>query len=132
MGIGGVRRIEVTERENPVFGGTEFGAVGPYERLHGTIFGELDPAHPLNVGIVNLDRAARNTQGNVEYQSDFRILKPLDRPRQRVPRVRRAQSRQPADHAAAQRCAGRWTPPACRQRLSDAARLHRGVEQLAG
>ena len=69
MGVGGVRRIEVTERERPVFGGTEFGAVGPYERLHGTIFGELDPAHPLNVGIVNLDRAARNAQGNVEYRS---------------------------------------------------------------
>jgi Alpha/beta hydrolase domain len=78
MGIGGVRRIEVTERERPVFGGTELGAVGPYERLHGTIFGELDPTHPLNVGIVNLDRAARNAHRNVEYQSDFRILKPLD------------------------------------------------------
>jgi len=38
---GGVQRIEVTERETPVFGGTEFGAVGPYERLHGTVFGEL-------------------------------------------------------------------------------------------
>src|SRR5580700_4212175 len=78
MGVGGVRRIEVIERESPVFGGAEFGAVGPYERLHGTIFGELDPTHPLNVGIVNLDRAARNARGNVEYQSDFRILKPLD------------------------------------------------------
>ena len=78
MGVGGVRRIEVTERERLVFGGTEFGVVGPYERLHGTIFGELDPTHPLNVGIVNLDRAARNAQGLVEYQSDFRILKPLD------------------------------------------------------
>jgi hypothetical protein len=78
MGVGGVRRIEVTERKRPVFGGTEFGAVGPYERLHGTIFGELDPTHPLNVGLVNLDRAARNAHGNVEYQSDFRILRPLD------------------------------------------------------
>jgi len=63
MSGGGVRRIEVTERESPVFGGTEFGAVGPYERLHGTVFGELDPAHPLNIGIVNLDRAARNAHG---------------------------------------------------------------------
>jgi hypothetical protein len=77
MNVGGVRRIEMTERESPVFGGTEFGAVGPYERLHGTVFGELDPTHPLNAGIVNLDRAARNAQGNVEYRSDFRILKPL-------------------------------------------------------
>ena len=56
MSVGGVRRIEVTERETPVFGGTEFGAVGPYERLHGTVFGELDPTHPLNAGIVNLDQ----------------------------------------------------------------------------
>ena len=75
---GGVRRIEITERETPVFGGTEFGAVGAYERLHGTVFGELDPTHPLNAGIVNLDRAPRNARGNVEYQSEFRILKPLD------------------------------------------------------
>ena len=44
--FGGVRRIEITERETPVFGGAEFGAVGPYERLHGTVFGELDPTHP--------------------------------------------------------------------------------------
>ena len=28
MGVGSVRRIEVTEREKPVFGGAEFGAVG--------------------------------------------------------------------------------------------------------
>src|SRR5499427_3035095 len=78
MNVGGVLRIEVTERESPVFGGAEFGAVGRYERLHGTVFGELDPTHPLNVGIVNLDRAARSARGNVEYRSDFRILKPMD------------------------------------------------------
>jgi hypothetical protein len=79
MGVGGgVWRIEITERETPVFGGTEFGDVGSYERLHGTMFGELDAKHPLNAGIVNLDKAARNGRGNVEYRSEFRILKPLD------------------------------------------------------
>ena len=51
---------------------------GAYERLHGTAFCELDPAHPLNAGIVNLDKAPRNARGNVEYQSEFRILKPVD------------------------------------------------------
>ena len=67
MGVGGgVQRIEVAEREKSVFGGTEFGTVGTYERLHGTVFGELDPTHPLNAGIVNLGRATRNTRGNVE------------------------------------------------------------------
>jgi hypothetical protein len=65
MSIGGSVRIEVTERETPVFGGTAFGAVGPYERLHGTVFGELDPTHRLNAGVVNLDRAARPCHGNL-------------------------------------------------------------------
>ena len=74
---GGVQRIEITERESPVFGGAEFAGVGTYERLHGTVFGELDPTHRLNARIVNLDKAARNLRGHVEYQSDFRILKPL-------------------------------------------------------
>jgi Alpha/beta hydrolase domain len=74
----GVQRIEITERESLVFAGAEFAGVGNYERLHGTVFGELDPAHRLNAGIVNLDKAARNPRGRVEYQSDFRILKPLD------------------------------------------------------
>ena len=78
MGIGGIVRIEVTERETPVFDGTAFGTVGAYERLHGRVFGELDPAHHVNAGIVNLDRAARNENGNVDYQSDFRILKPVE------------------------------------------------------
>ena len=64
MGVGGgVQRIEMIEVEKPVFGGAEFGAVGTYERLHCTVFGELDPTHRLNAGIVNLDRAARNARG---------------------------------------------------------------------
>jgi hypothetical protein len=41
--------------------------VGPYERLHGRVFGELDPTHCMNAGIVNLDKAARNARGHVEY-----------------------------------------------------------------
>jgi hypothetical protein len=67
MGVGGVR-FQVIERESPVFGGAEFGAVGPYERLHGTVFGELDPTHPLNAGIVNLDRrrAMRWAKSSIE------------------------------------------------------------------
>jgi hypothetical protein len=79
MGDGaGVHRIEISERESPVFGGAEFGGVGAYERLHGTAFCELDPSHALNAGIVNLDKAPRNTRGRVDYQVDFRILKPID------------------------------------------------------
>jgi hypothetical protein len=75
---GGVRRIEITERETPVFDGAEFGAVGAYERLHGVVFCELDPKHPQNAGIINLDKAPSNARGNVEYRSELRILKPID------------------------------------------------------
>ncbi len=130
---GGVQRIEITDRETPVFGGAEFGAVGTYERLHGIVFGELDPTHRLNAGIVNLDRAARNARGNVEYQSDFRILKPLDLERGNGCLVYDVPNRgnQPV-MPAAQRRARRWAPPARRQRLPDAPRLHAGVERLAG
>jgi hypothetical protein len=79
MSVGdSVQRLEITERESTVFGGAEFAGVGRYERLHGTVFGELDPAHRLNADIANLDKAPRDARGHVEYQSDFRILKPLD------------------------------------------------------
>jgi hypothetical protein len=44
-----VQRVEIIERETPVFGGAEYRAVGSYERLHGTVFGELDPMHPYYV-----------------------------------------------------------------------------------
>ena len=40
---GGVRRMEITERESPVFGGAEFGAAGAYERLHGAAFASWIP-----------------------------------------------------------------------------------------
>ena len=75
---GSVLRIDITERLSPVFDGAEFGAVGAYECLTGTLFGELDPAHPLNAEIVNLDKAPRNAAGRVEYASEFSILKPAD------------------------------------------------------
>ncbi len=58
--------------------GTRYGHAGKYEQLNGYAVGELDPANPLNAGIVNLDKAPRNAQGRVEYRVDVRILKPVD------------------------------------------------------
>jgi hypothetical protein len=51
--------------------GCEFGAAGPYVRIHGIAAGELDPAAPENGVIVDLDRAGRNARGMVEYEADF-------------------------------------------------------------
>ncbi len=75
---GSVLRVEITEHLSPVFDGRVFGSVGTYECLNGTIHGELDPAHPFNAGIVNLDKAPRNASGRVEYQSDFTLMTPTD------------------------------------------------------
>jgi hypothetical protein len=72
-----ITRVLIQRRE--VFaGGHEFPITGPYEKLVGKVYGEVDPKNPLNKIIVNLDRAPRNTRGKVEYSSDFCILKPLD------------------------------------------------------
>jgi hypothetical protein len=75
---GSVLRLELTERLTPVFLGRSFGPVGTYESLSGTVHGELDPLHPLNASIVNLDKAQRNAAGRVEYRSDFTLMTPTD------------------------------------------------------
>lgn len=62
----------------PAFGGASFGDAGAYEQLTGWAIGELDPAHALNAGIVNLDKAPRNGRGLVEYRSEICLLRPVD------------------------------------------------------
>lgn len=69
--------IEIT-RVEPVFEGASFGAVGPYEKVVGRAWGEVDPAHPLNSRIINIDKAPTNAAGRVEYDCDFYLLKPVD------------------------------------------------------
>ena len=72
-----VTRIEITQRE-PFAGGQGFGAAGAYEKVVGRFHGELDPAHPLNRVIVDLDAAPRNARGRVEYAGVFYVLKTVD------------------------------------------------------
>ena len=68
----------VVQTREPFAGGHEFPITGAYEKLVGTIYGEVDPRHRLNRIIVNLNKAPRNKRGRVEYSSNFFILKPLD------------------------------------------------------
>jgi hypothetical protein len=72
-----VTRLVVEERVS-LAGGMTWGPAGPYERLKGTAYFEVNPSDPLNAVIVNLDRAPRNASGMVEFSSPFRILKPVD------------------------------------------------------
>lgn len=72
----GVRRFIVEQRR--LFAeGMSFGDVGPYERLDGKAYLEVNPSDPLNAAIVNLDKAPRNERGMVEFTSPFLILKPV-------------------------------------------------------
>ena len=66
------------DRMEPFADGQEFGTAGSYLRITGTAYGELDPDHPLNAVIVNLDKAPRNGRGLVEYEAEFDILRPAD------------------------------------------------------
>jgi hypothetical protein len=66
------------DRMEPFAEGQEFGTAGSFLRITGTAYGELDPDHPLNAVIVNLDKAPRNGRGLVEYEADFDILRPAD------------------------------------------------------
>lgn len=73
-----VTRIVITGRQSPAFGGYAWPGVGPYERISGKAYGELDPTDPKNAVIVDLALAPRNAHGMVEYAFDFYILKPID------------------------------------------------------
>ncbi|HZR07813.1 MAG TPA: hypothetical protein VFA79_04470, partial [Myxococcales bacterium] len=68
----------VVESRQPLVGGASWGDVGPYERLTGTAYMEVDPRDPLNAVIVDIDRAPKNARGMVEFSTPFVIAKPVD------------------------------------------------------
>jgi hypothetical protein len=72
-----ITAITITAVE-PFAEGKSFGEAGPYLRLRGVARGVLDPRAPENAGIVDLDRAARNAAGLVEYATDFFMLRPAE------------------------------------------------------
>lgn len=72
-----VTRVAIASR-SVVASGQWFGAAGPYEKITGTVFFELDPADPHNRAIADLDLAPRNARGRVEFSADLFILAPQD------------------------------------------------------
>jgi len=72
-----VTRLEIKTRED-INGGKSFGLAGPYERLIGKVYFKVDPRNPHNTVIVDLDKADRDRDGQVEFSADVYILKPKD------------------------------------------------------
>jgi hypothetical protein len=76
-----ITRIEIAQIESPAFGGASFGDVGPYEKLIGRAFGEIDPRDPhdpASAAITDLALAPRNARGMVEYDTGIIVLRPID------------------------------------------------------
>jgi hypothetical protein len=64
--------------EGVAFGGFSFPVVGQYEVITGIATGEVSPTNPQNGVITDIELAPRNANGNVVYQHNFYILKPVD------------------------------------------------------
>jgi len=61
----------------PFAQGNQFGEVGPYEQIDGIAHFSVDPNHPNNSLITDLELAPRDSAGRVVFSSDFRILRPI-------------------------------------------------------
>ncbi|MBP6773883.1 MAG: hypothetical protein KA154_12855 [Gemmatimonadaceae bacterium] len=72
-----VTRITITSRK-PALNGQAFGTVGAYEEIKGIAYGELDPKDRRNALITDIEFAAVNARGRVEYRTTFTLLKPVD------------------------------------------------------
>jgi Alpha/beta hydrolase domain len=73
----GVARVEISSRED-IAGGNAFGSAGAYERIIGRVYFTVNPANLHNRQIVDLDKAPRNSKGEVEFSADLYLLKPKD------------------------------------------------------
>src|SRR5262249_9505011 len=72
-----ITKITILSR-GTAFGGFSFPLVGQYEFITGIAAGEATPLNPHNTAITDIQLAHRNANGNVEYQHNFYILKPVD------------------------------------------------------
>jgi Alpha/beta hydrolase domain len=75
---GRIIKIEITSKESPTFEARAFGSVGPYEKIRGKAYGEIDPADPRNALIADIRLAPTTPNGKVAYSMDVFILKPID------------------------------------------------------
>src|SRR5580765_9120824 len=72
-----VVRVEIASRTD-INDGKPFGAAGAYEKIIGRVYFAVDPANLHNRQIVDLDKATRNANGEVEFSADLYLLKPKE------------------------------------------------------
>jgi hypothetical protein len=72
-----VTKVEIALRAD-VLGGKPFGSAGSYEKLVGKVYYSVDPTHPRNAPIADLDKAPRDASGRVTFSADLYVLAPKD------------------------------------------------------
>src|ERR1700722_18737344 len=72
-----VTRVEIISRTD-VQDGRAFGLAGAYEKIVGRVYFAVNPENLHNRLIVDLAKAPRNAQGEVEFSADLYLLKPKD------------------------------------------------------
>ncbi len=72
-----VTRVEILSRTD-VQDGRAFGLAGAYEKIVGRVYFAVDPGNLHNRQIVDIDKAPRNAQGEVEFSADVYLYKPKD------------------------------------------------------
>jgi hypothetical protein len=72
-----VTNVEIASRAD-VLGGKPFGSAGGYEKLVGKVYLSVDPTHPLNKPIVDIDKAPRDAAGHVTFSADLYVLAPKE------------------------------------------------------
>ncbi len=65
-------------RRRPLDGGAPFGDCGPYEEVTGILRFAVDPAHPANQTVTDLDLAPVEADGRVHFDADFTLVCPLN------------------------------------------------------
>src|SRR6202521_2210217 len=73
-----VTHIEILKVEAVTPGGVPDPGAGPFEKITGKAYGELDPKDPKNALITDIQFAPRNARGKVEYVGTFSLMKPID------------------------------------------------------
>lgn len=72
-----VKRVEIISRSD-IQDGQAYGSAGPYEKIIGRVYFAIGPANLHNRQIVDLDKAPRNADGEVEFSADMYVLRPKD------------------------------------------------------
>lgn len=72
-----VTHLDITGR-TPYANGESFGDTGPYDLLEGTAHFSVDPNHPRNEAITDLELAPTDANGQVRFSADFSMLQPAD------------------------------------------------------